>query len=274
MYNSEKYIGNTLSSILLQEPHEFQLELIVVDDCSMDNSVLVVKSFNDPRIKLIQSKTNGGTANARNIGLRNAKGIWIQFIDSDDVIGHDLYCKFRKTLRPEYNCYLYSFICEYNDYSLIQTICEIKDIRAFGYFGSVCNKFIKRELCVEFKEDQGFEDVCFIIDMMNSKDLKIGLIPDAYYTYHRNIEQSKMGRFKEQEYRRMHRYAMDQIPKSNKYAKMYMLEIFVALIFDKYMPRKMSYELALITLLKLFWHLPNVMFNQFRFLIENRWINK
>lgn len=61
--------------------------MIIVDDCSKDNSIEIILNFsrNDKRIKLIQLKTNVGAAEARNIAIREAKGQFVAFLDSDDI---------------------------------------------------------------------------------------------------------------------------------------------------------------------------------------------
>lgn len=82
-YNSGKHINETIESILKQT-YEF-FELIIVDDCSKDNTVELVKGYSDPRIKLIVSTENGGAGKTRNIALRNASFNFIAFIDADDV---------------------------------------------------------------------------------------------------------------------------------------------------------------------------------------------
>lgn len=82
-YNSEKYIADTIKSVLAQTYKNWQW--IIVDDNSKDNSVAIIKSFNDKRIIVIESKNNQGAAVARNIALEKAKGRYITFIDSDDL---------------------------------------------------------------------------------------------------------------------------------------------------------------------------------------------
>ena len=85
MWNVEKYIGECLDSILNQTFQDF--EIIVVDDCSTDNSCAVVEKFSDDRIKLIRNKKNSGQPGAsRNIGMNFAVGEYIYFMDSDDII--------------------------------------------------------------------------------------------------------------------------------------------------------------------------------------------
>lgn len=84
MYNSVKFLDKSIESVLLQTYKEW--ELIIVDDCSEDNSKEVVNSYMrlDSRIKLISFPHNMGVAEARNIGIKAAKGRYIAFLDSDD----------------------------------------------------------------------------------------------------------------------------------------------------------------------------------------------
>lgn len=82
-YNSEKYISDTIQSVLNQTFTDW--EWIIVDDCSNDNSVSVINQYKDDRICLIALDNNVGAASARNIAINKAKGRYITFIDSDDV---------------------------------------------------------------------------------------------------------------------------------------------------------------------------------------------
>lgn len=84
LFNAEPYIAQTIESVLSQT--YAQWEMIIVDNCSTDESKTIVRSFNDSRIKLIELDYNsGGPARPRNIGIENAKGDYIAFVDSDDV---------------------------------------------------------------------------------------------------------------------------------------------------------------------------------------------
>lgn len=87
-YNSALYIKNTIASVQAQTLRDW--EMIIVDDGSIDNSADIIRdiAINDSRIKLIQ-KENGGSASARNVGLQQAKGDYIQFLDADDTIAYD-----------------------------------------------------------------------------------------------------------------------------------------------------------------------------------------
>ena len=86
-YNSEKYISQTLDSVLAQSEKDF--EILIVDDNSKDKSVDIIKSYSDKRIRLFQNSENKGAAYCRNLALANAKGEYIAFLDSDDLWSSD-----------------------------------------------------------------------------------------------------------------------------------------------------------------------------------------
>ena len=86
MYNSAKFIAQTLESLLNQTMTDF--EVVVVDDCSTDNSVEVVESFVDrlKRLHVIKLPKNSGAPGIpRNVGIQFARGKYIAFLDSDDL---------------------------------------------------------------------------------------------------------------------------------------------------------------------------------------------
>ena len=83
-YNTAKYIKESIQSVLAQTYPDG--ELIIVDDCSTDNTDEVVQPFlSDERIKYFKNEKNSGAAISRNRALREAKGRWIAFLDSDDL---------------------------------------------------------------------------------------------------------------------------------------------------------------------------------------------
>lgn len=83
-YNTAQYIEKTIKSVLDQTYTNW--ELIIVDDCSTDNTDEVVKNYlTDKRIKYLKNEQNSGAAVSRNRALREAKGQWIAFLDSDDL---------------------------------------------------------------------------------------------------------------------------------------------------------------------------------------------
>lgn len=82
-YNTAPYIKETIQSVLDQTYQNW--ELIIVDDCSTDNTDEVVASIKDERIRYLKNEKNSGAAVSRNRALREAKGRWIAFLDSDDL---------------------------------------------------------------------------------------------------------------------------------------------------------------------------------------------
>ena len=84
-YNSERYIQETVTSV--QQQTEENWEMIIVDDCSTDNSVAIVEEIatKDSRVKCYVLERNQGAARARNKGLEVAQGRFITYLDSDDL---------------------------------------------------------------------------------------------------------------------------------------------------------------------------------------------
>ena len=111
-YNTAQYIGESIRSVL--EQTYTNLELIIVDDCSTDNTEEIVRGFDDPRIRFFKNEKNSGAAISRNYALSEAKGKWIAFLDSDDLWTPD---KLEKQIRfMEENGYHMS----YSDYRICQ----------------------------------------------------------------------------------------------------------------------------------------------------------
>ena len=90
-YNYEKYILKTLESIKAQTYKN--LEIIVVDDCSNDNSCEIIEDFisynQDLKITLVKNETNEGQLASMVKGLKSAQGQFVSFIDSDDILMPD-----------------------------------------------------------------------------------------------------------------------------------------------------------------------------------------
>ncbi len=87
VYNVEKYIKETMDSVLAQTyPH---WELLLVEDCGSDNTAQIIADYmeqlQDERIRLIRQPQNGGAAKARNRGLQEAGGRYIAYLDADDL---------------------------------------------------------------------------------------------------------------------------------------------------------------------------------------------
>ena len=86
VYNAEKYISRSIESVINQTFNN--IEIIIIDDCSNDKSLSIVKKYaaENPKIKLIINKTNRGTFYTRIMAIHKARGQYILFLDSDDEI--------------------------------------------------------------------------------------------------------------------------------------------------------------------------------------------
>lgn len=110
-YNTAGFIRESIDSVLSQTYTNW--ELIIVDDCSTDNTDEVVAEYSDERIRYLKNEKNSGAAVSRNYALREARGKWIAFLDSDDLWSSD---KLEKQIDfMEKNGYSFS----YTEYSLI-----------------------------------------------------------------------------------------------------------------------------------------------------------
>lgn len=110
VYNTEKYLDRCIQSILAQTYTDF--ELLLINDGSTDSSGAICDKYaeQDSRVRVFH-KENGGVSSARNMGLDNAKGEWVTFVDSDDWVKQD---------------YLYSMISQ-ADADLVMSSFDIID---------------------------------------------------------------------------------------------------------------------------------------------------
>ena len=102
VYNSEKFIAYAIRSIQYQ--NFYDIEILVVDDCSNDNSVEIVSRFKifDKRIKLIQNKKNRGVLYSKSLGILKSNGKYIMFLDSDDLfVNSNIFAKCFKIAMEE-----------------------------------------------------------------------------------------------------------------------------------------------------------------------------
>jgi len=83
-YNCEKYIAEAIESILNQSYNN--IELIIVDDCSVDNSPIIIKNYlNNKNVVYLENSTNSGVSYSINVGIKIAKGEYIARMDADDI---------------------------------------------------------------------------------------------------------------------------------------------------------------------------------------------
>lgn len=186
MYNCEKFIYKTLINLKKQDYQNF--EVILVDDGSSDSTVEEVKKVTDTFYDMnLFTKKNGGVSSARNHGLKQAKGDFIMFLDSDDYYPHNYISKMLEKQKEfprhmilaainnvdEKGKVLFTYPMKktknviLSKYELFKTIVEIG-----GYGGFVLNKLFSREIIernnILFKEDIHFcEDQLFAMQYVN-----------------------------------------------------------------------------------------------------------
>jgi glycosyltransferase involved in cell wall biosynthesis len=130
VYNKAKFIKNTLQSVFNQTFHDF--EIIVVNDGSTDNSLDIIKSFNEDRIKLITIENQGASA-ARNTGINSASADYIALLDGDDLWDKDFlkYIKQAISKFPEEHIFATGLSQKY-DKKTVPVAYSFKQNKLFG----------------------------------------------------------------------------------------------------------------------------------------------
>ncbi len=212
VYNTEKYLSKCLDSLIYQTLED--IEIICVDDGSSDNSLNILKQYEnkDDRVKVI-SKENGGAGSARNLGLSLAKGEYINFIDSDDWLDlntlEELYIKskydnldvlmyqlinFNNSDGEFYETDYYNMACL--DSKFDNAVFNYEDVGddMFSLAVSPCNKFINRNFLINlnypFAEGVMFEDNPYFFNLFVNAS-RIAVIRKHYY-FRRRREGSVM----------------------------------------------------------------------------------
>ena len=121
IYNSEKYIKNAIRSI--QNQNISDIEILIVDDCSNDNSLDIIKQLKieDIRIKIIRNKKNRGILYSKSLGILKAKGKYIMSLDSDDFFINEgiFYICFKEAIENYIDIIEYSgFVSHFDKFNL------------------------------------------------------------------------------------------------------------------------------------------------------------
>ncbi len=199
-YNAEKYINKCIDSILNQTYKDF--ELIIINDCSKDNTDKIIKKYKDSRIKYIKNKENKGIGYNRNLGIKESKGEYICFIDSDDYIRKDfLELMHERCIKDDLDL----CICDYN---YVFENGKIKKVILDSFENTnldknpkllvdiplgPCNKMYKKSIItnnkIKFNETLKYEDVPFVASALFYSN-NIGKIDEAlnYFSVHENSE--------------------------------------------------------------------------------------
>lgn len=150
VYNAAPLIRRCLDSVLAQKG-EFTYEVLLVDDGSTDESVEIINSYENPDFKLFQQK-NAGPAAARNVGIFNAQGKYIAFLDADDYWENSYIEETVKFLKEHEKCIAVSVVCEnraisgnsYNPFSFagnIKGYCVRGELQTYEYAPFVLSDF-------------------------------------------------------------------------------------------------------------------------------------
>lgn len=176
VYNTSKYLEKCINSLINQTLDD--IEIIIINDGSTDNSEKIIKKFNDKRIKYI-AKQNEGIGKTRNLGIEKATGEYLAFVDSDDYLSIDFCEKMYKKATSD-NCDI--VICNFFEvrHNLIGIkFNDFKDTNLKKYPELInninlgpCNKIYKKELFENkdnrFVENLKYEDAPFVVKMLIS----------------------------------------------------------------------------------------------------------
>jgi glycosyltransferase involved in cell wall biosynthesis len=195
IYNTERYLRRCLDSLVNQTLEE--LEIILVDDGSTDNSAQIMREYEtkyQEKVK-VYTKENGGQGSARNLGIQKSSGKYICFVDSDDYVDTTMYETMYSVAEQEQcdmvECH-YHYLCE--ERKKIKKLKTRGDIRQFkdqkdmfiNPQASPCNKLFRREVLmhteVNFPEGFIYEDTGFYIKTIPFIR-KEHYIKDRYYYY-------------------------------------------------------------------------------------------
>lgn len=187
VYNEEKRINRCIDSLLAQDYDN--IEIIVVNDGSTDNTINVLKQYDD-KITVI-SKKNGGQGSARNLGIKTSNGNYLMFVDGDDYISKTMVRKLVNVVEEEKAdiavCDLYKVLNNENVYfKNFVDLCN-DNVKNFmmSHSGPV-GRLYKKELFIEnklsFKENCIYEDLG-VIPLLGLYADKVVYLPCPLYYY-------------------------------------------------------------------------------------------
>ena len=198
-YNAASYIEECINSVISQTKKE--LEIIVINDGSTDNTLKILEKFKDKRIKLITTKNNG-IGKTRNLGLKNAKSEYVFFLDSDDYISKNaMEVLYEKIIKEKADIVIGNMLRLKDDNNLVKDDIDfpegsLKDNKTQLFkipLGPCCKLFRRSILDVNFSEVYKYEDVPFTANAIkkSSKTVKCNEYI-YYYRIHDNSETTSM----------------------------------------------------------------------------------
>ncbi len=200
IFNTSKYLSRCIDSVLSQSFKD--IELILVNDGSTDQSHKIIGEYNDPRIKYYKRK-NFGIGVSRNFGIENSNGEYICFLDSDDYLNNkfieDMYNRCESDKLDMCVCDYYHYIentqsiKKYSLPSIDNTSLDNSPNILIDINLSSCNKMYRKTLFednnLRFPENLKYEDIAFVVKAL-TKSNKIGKIdiPLYYFMVHDNAQ--------------------------------------------------------------------------------------
>ena len=194
VYNSEKYLNKCINNLIKQTLTD--IEIIIINDGSIDNSDKIIRSYKDKRIKYLNKK-NEGIAVTRNKGIKKSTGKYITFVDSDDYIDIT-FCEKMFNKAEKEKCDI--VICDY--YNINNHSKNIRKLNSFKNSNlknnpeminlinlGPCNKIYSSRLLKEnkiiFPENIKYEDVPFVCECL-IKAKNIGKVDESlsYFNIH------------------------------------------------------------------------------------------
>ena len=197
IYNAEKYLNKCIDSILNQTKKE--LEIILINDGSTDNTEKLIKSYKDKRIKYFKN-TNHGIGYTRNFGIDKATSKYIMFLDSDDYLEKTACEKlFNKIEKDKLDIVMSDFYKDYGDRVEEIKLPSFKDsslkdnpdiiTEYLNPWAKLYSAKLLKDNKIKFVEDLKYEDAPFVIEALDKAN-KIGKIDEClnYYVIHNNSE--------------------------------------------------------------------------------------
>ena len=193
VYNAKKYLEQCIDSILSQSFSNF--ELLLIDDGSTDISGKICDEYatKDSRVRIFH-KNNGGVSSARNIGLNNAKGEWILFLDADDWLENNALSIIINSISDGVS------LLQFNAYVVNSSNkrlhnngdgpCFFSNLKSYYRYSrpELWNYCFKNEIIsklnLKFNESLNYaEDQVFVYTYLNYSDIKVKYIPASLYNY-------------------------------------------------------------------------------------------
>ena len=208
-YGVERYIADAIADILTQTFRDF--ELIVVDDCTPDRSIDVVRAVadGDPRVRIVHHEINRGLSAARNTGIEQARGLWVLFPDPDDRYDTSMLERIHSALEQPTDLVVFGHVQEYyaadgsflydNTIPMPETLCQqgpdlarlALELEQLTHLGYAWNKAYRLERIktsgLAFEDNVPLiEDILFNVAYLRTVEA-VTTMPDVLYRYAKRL---------------------------------------------------------------------------------------